>query len=139
MRIQSINQNNYQNRNIGFKKNSTILIEGLNCEYSELCAPSKRVLLDGISDFLVRYGFLKLGEHFKLRRLQDIDTRQTKFIILDSKTIKAIDSAPTDKEKDIIFNIASILATPCELSAKNIFQPSTHIDCFKEQGKGVII
>ena len=124
MKIQSINpnyQNNYQKKNIGFKMNTHLHIEGLNCEYKDLCGPSKNILLNTISDLLIRHGFIKNGESYKLCSLRDTSTKQMRFLTLDSATIKKIESTDTLKGKGALLYSASVFATPCKLTVNDIF------------------
>lgn len=98
MRIQSFNQNNYSNKNIMFKQNFKIWVNGLNCNYGCLCEESSKALESQVAKVLGRHGI-----DFHPQRnaiIQKLDSEGSTLIVMDARTTDRFLSAPTDKETE---------------------------------------
>ena len=96
MRIQNINQNNYPNRNIGFKENFKIWVDGLNCNYGCLCEESSRALESKVEKLLKRHGIaFHPGRNAVV---QKIVPEGSTLIVMDAPTTDRFLNAETEKE-----------------------------------------
>lgn len=96
MRVQGISQNNYQNKNIDFKQNFKIWVDGLNCNYGSLCEESGKALESKVGTVLKRHG---ITFHPKRNAvIQKIDPEGSTLIVMDAPTTDRFLNASTDKE-----------------------------------------
>lgn len=98
MRIQNINQNNYQNnrpkKNIGFKMNSCVVLEGFKSEYAKLEGTTLETVQKAIKEVLRQFNRTQKGE--KITVLQD-NENLSKFWVIDADTIEKAQKNATDK------------------------------------------
>ena len=97
MRIQSSNQNNDSKKNIRFKMNSCVILEGFYCDYSRLEASTKIVLHKAIFQPLLTCGRIKMGKKYKV--VQD-ERELSTFWVINEETMERIKNTTTETEGD---------------------------------------
>lgn len=102
MRIQSINQNNYQNRNVGFKMNYCIKSQMLKCPKIEMCPTVASKLKTEISR-LVKIAREKAGKGNGAIAYSDEETIAT--FILDAQTYAKVEKANEQEQLAILSGI----------------------------------
>lgn len=128
MRIHRINQNNYQNncpkRNIGFRmKNANIVIEGLECAYSDLCAPSKKIVIEHLVPKLAEANLAGEGDiiHLIPIKMVESDEKDLRVLAVDDETFTELKSTNDPTQIDSMVNMLIIESTPVFLSAAKVF------------------
>lgn len=104
MRINRINQNNYQNnrqKDIGFKLNSCVILDGLHCNYSRFSDDTARALQKAIFDPLWDAGRIKKGSIYKV--IPD-ENDPSKYWVLDKETMDRINDTKTEDEGDNLWD-----------------------------------
>lgn len=102
MRIQSINQNNYQNRNVGFKMNYCIKSPMLNCPKIEMCPQVASKLKTEILR-LVKIAQEKAGKGNGAIAYADEETIAT--FILDAQTYAKVEKLDSEGQLAILSSI----------------------------------
>lgn len=83
MIVQSVSSNNYQNKNIGFKMNTRIILKGFNRKYGESGQEFQKTFLRIISEELLKLG-RKTADESVLIVQSDKD--MSEFLAIDSDT-----------------------------------------------------
>lgn len=100
MRIQGVSKNNYQSnypkRDIGFKLNSIVIVEGFNQDYGKIGETTNKALHKAIFEPILRGGRIRLGQKFKV--VQD-ERDLSKFWILDPETMEKVRQVQTNADE----------------------------------------
>lgn len=124
MRIKIFNQNNYQQRNVGFKgQNANIVIEGLNCTFSDLCGPSRQTVINYIIQRLVHAKLADIGDSIHFIPIKRVVSTENglRVLAVDKVTNDEVKFAKNPTKRDSILNLAAMQSKPIVLTANKIF------------------
>ena len=123
MRVQSINSNNYKNNDTGFKRNTRIVVKGLNCSIEAMCPQSKAALDKAISASIEQCGAL-LADEISLTLPRQVKAKESGFLVIDEKTIAELVRLNSEAERDVHLDQFEREAKELQLNWNDICPPN---------------